>query len=63
VNVTEGNTVTLNCQADGSPRPTIYWIHNGAPLSASSTVTVEGAVLLHLQYAMFSLKIKVKGRV
>jgi len=41
-NVTEGGTATIYCRANGSPRPKIQWIFNGAPLSSSSTALVQG---------------------
>jgi len=41
-NVTEGDTATILCRANGSPRPAIQWIFNGAPLSSSSTALVQG---------------------
>ncbi|XP_023265935.1 roundabout homolog 4 isoform X1 [Seriola lalandi dorsalis] len=31
-----GNPASLSCRADGSPRPTIEWLHNGQPLEAAN---------------------------
>ncbi|XP_008330695.1 roundabout homolog 1 isoform X3 [Cynoglossus semilaevis] len=29
-----GNPASLSCRADGSPKPTIEWLHNGQPLAS-----------------------------
>jgi len=42
LNITEGDAATMNCQADGSPTPVLQWIFNGAPLSSSSAIFVQG---------------------
>ncbi|XP_038578506.1 neural cell adhesion molecule L1.2 isoform X2 [Micropterus salmoides] len=46
-----GETVRLDCQADGIPAPTISWTINGTPLSATDkdsrrTLTASGSVIL-----------------
>nr|XP_039250447.1 uncharacterized protein LOC120328109 isoform X1 [Styela clava] len=33
INVFEGSSVTLNCQATGEPKPTYKWFKNGSPVS------------------------------
>ncbi|TRZ02412.1 hypothetical protein DNTS_034467 [Danionella cerebrum] len=47
--VTRGGDVTLQCEADGVPRPAISWMKDGRPLTSSSRAQVlnEGR-LLHL---------------
>ncbi|KAM4610702.1 neural cell adhesion molecule L1.2 isoform 2-T2 [Polymixia lowei] len=46
-----GETVRLDCQADGIPSPTISWSINGSPLSATDpdprrTLTASGSLIL-----------------
>ncbi|XP_060914546.1 neural cell adhesion molecule L1.2 isoform X2 [Labrus mixtus] len=46
-----GETVRLDCQADGIPSPTISWTNNGNPLSATNkdsrrTLTNSGSLIL-----------------
>ncbi|XP_070766445.1 neural cell adhesion molecule L1.2 [Enoplosus armatus] len=46
-----GETVRLDCQADGIPTPTISWTINGTPISATDKdsrriLTVSGALIL-----------------
>ncbi|XP_071332274.1 neural cell adhesion molecule L1.2 isoform X2 [Trachinotus anak] len=47
-----GETVRLDCQADGIPNPTISWTINGIPLSATDkdprrTLTTSGSLILN----------------
>uniref|UniRef100_A0A665X5Y5 Neural cell adhesion molecule L1-like n=1 Tax=Echeneis naucrates TaxID=173247 RepID=A0A665X5Y5_ECHNA len=42
-----GETVRLDCQADGIPTPTISWTINGIPLSGQRTLTSGGSLILN----------------
>ena len=37
-----GESLNLPCEALGSPKPAISWLHNGHPLSTSSVLTIPG---------------------
>uniref|UniRef100_A0A674P783 Neural cell adhesion molecule L1 n=1 Tax=Takifugu rubripes TaxID=31033 RepID=A0A674P783_TAKRU len=41
-----GETVKLDCQADGIPSPTITWTVNGVPLSGQRSLTESGSLIL-----------------
>ncbi len=45
--MTRGGDITLQCEADGVPRPAISWMKDGRPLSAGSMVQIlnEGRLL------------------
>ncbi|KAL9951226.1 hypothetical protein ACROYT_G043850 [Oculina patagonica] len=38
---TEGKNVTLSCNADGNPEPTISWTRDGAPVDTSNTSRIS----------------------
>ena len=37
----EGNNVTLSCNVDGNPVPTISWTRHGSPVSASGGISIS----------------------
>ena len=41
---TEGNNVTLSCNADGNPIPTISWTKNGYPIDTSNNSRISFSV-------------------
>lgn len=45
--VTRGGDITLQCEADGVPRPAISWMKDGRPLSTGSMAQIlnEGRLL------------------
>lgn len=47
VTVTRGNGITLQCEADGVPRPALTWLKDGRPLVNGRGVTIlnEGRLL------------------
>ena len=53
-NGAEGETVKFQCEADGIPRPKIYWYHNGVPIAEAKvnprrTVTPNEIILDNLE--------------
>lgn len=42
--ITQGASLTLDCQASGSPTPSIMWFKDGAPLTGNNRVTVGDTV-------------------
>ncbi len=38
---TEGDDVTLSCNADGNPEPTISWTRNGAPINTTGNSRIS----------------------
>ncbi|XP_048833472.1 hemicentin-1 isoform X1 [Brienomyrus brachyistius] len=47
VTVTRGNSITLQCEVDGVPRPALTWLKDGRPLLSGRGVTIlnEGRLL------------------
>ena len=39
---TVGGNLTLRCQPEAAPQPTITWTHNGAPVGSSGHAQVGG---------------------
>ena len=42
--ITQGASLTLDCQVSGSPTPSIMWFKDGAPLIGNNRVTVGETV-------------------
>ena len=42
--ITQGASLILDCQASGSPTPSIMWFKDGAPLTENDRVTVSDTV-------------------
>ena len=40
INVTAGETITLECHADGNPPPTIYWTYQGINITNSERYSI-----------------------
>lgn len=37
-----GTSVTLQCQAEGSPKPVVSWSKNGQPLASKGRISISG---------------------
>jgi hypothetical protein len=46
-NAAEEETAVFECIADGEPKPTIQWIHNGAPIDVGNTEKTNRIVALN----------------
>lgn len=49
--VTRGGDVTLQCEADGLPRPAISWLKDGRPLTGRRAQTLNEGRLLRIRGA------------
>ena len=43
-NATEGSTVVFKCKANGSPKVSIQWLFNAAPLLTEQFISIRGNV-------------------